>query len=66
MARGASSRAAEKDQPVRDMAPPGFAELQAALQWGVAQFSGTLSTLQSDVTSVKTTQDKMKMAAIFQ
>lgn len=43
--------------------PPGFAELQAALQNAMeemSRFSGTLSTLQADVTSVKNDQGQIK------
>lgn len=46
--------------------PPGFAELQAALKAAMdemARFSANLSTLQADVTSVKTTQFQMKADA---
>lgn len=45
------------------MTPPGFDKRQAALQRAIKEmgpFNSTLSTLQTDVTSVKTTQGKMK------
>lgn len=67
----ASASKKQEQQTETAMAPPGFAELQAALQRAMeemARFSGTLSTLQADVTSVKTTQGKMKtdVVSIFQ
>lgn len=60
-----------KDPQQPDMVPTGLAELQETLQKAMGQmasFSGTLATLQSDVTEVKTTQGKIKtdVAAIFQ
>lgn len=52
-------------------APPGFAELQAALQKAMeemSKFSGTLSALQADVTSVQNDQAQTKsdVASILQ
>ena len=61
----------KESKTVTAMTPPGFAELQAALEKAMdemARFSGTLTTLQADVTNVKTTQGKMKtdVVSIFQ
>lgn len=61
-----SSGAAKTNEKDSQSAPPGFAELQAALKTAMeemARFSANLSTLQADLTCVKTTQFQMKADA---
>lgn len=67
MASSGAAKTNKKDsQSVPEIATPGFAELQAALKTAVEEmprFSANLSTLQADLTCVKTTQFQMKADA---